>query len=73
MAVRIILGQIVLQLWCWFGASGLLFISCGSSAGKDYTAVSCFLSFICFVPFVGGLGYFLHADYTDAENEGLLY
>ena len=74
----VILGQIVLLSWVSFGVSPLFFIvylfsEGSSSVGNDYTAVSCFLSFLCLVPFVGGLGYFLYVSYTDAKEKGLLY
>ena len=74
----VILGQIVLLSWVSFGVSPLFFIvylfsEGSSSVGNDYTAVSCFLSFLCLVPFVGGLGYFIHAAYTDAKEKGMLY
>lgn len=73
MMILIILGQAILLVTALFGASGLLWFTDGTPAVKEYTVFTFRLISICTVFFVGGLGYFLHAAYTDAKNNGLLY
>lgn len=73
MLILIILGQIILMLNTLFLASGLIYFTDGDVKIKENIAFTGTLSFICITLFACGLGYFIHAAYTDAQNEGLLY
>jgi len=73
MLILIILGHAVLLANTVLGASGIIWFTDGDPHVKEYTVFTFRLIFVCTVVFGGGLGYFLHAAYTDAENEGLLY
>ena len=73
MLILIILGQAVLLATALFAASGLLWFTDGNPHVKEYTVFTFRLIFVCTVLFGGGLGYFIHAAYEDAENYGLLY
>ena len=54
-----------------FLASGFVYFTDGDVNVKGDIAFTGTLSFICITLFA--FGYFLHAAYKDAENEGLLY
>jgi hypothetical protein len=73
MLILIILGQIILMLNALFLASGLIYFTDGDVKIKESIAFTSTLSFICITLFACAFGYFLHAAYTDAQNEGLLY
>ena len=73
MLILIILGQAVLLATAVFGASGIIWFTDGDPHVKEYTVFTFRLTFVCTVVFGGGLGYFINAAYTDAENKGLLY
>ncbi len=73
MLILIILGQIILMLNALFLASGLIYFTDGDVKIKENIAFTSTLSFICITLFACAFGYFLHAAYTDAQNEGLLY
>ena len=73
MLILTILGQIILMLDALFLASGLIYFTDGDVKIKENIAFTGTLSFICITLFACAFGYFLHAAYTDAEHEGLLY
>ena len=66
-------GQIILMLNALFLASGFVCFTDGDVKVKEEIAFTGTLSFICITLFAFGFGYFIHAAYKDAENEGLLY
>lgn len=55
------------------GASGIIWFTDGDPHVKEYTAFTFQLIFVCAVIFIGGLSYFTHAAYKDAQENGLLY
>ena len=71
--ILIILGQAVLLATAVFGASGIIWFTDGDPHVKEYTAFTFQLIFVCAVIFIGGLSYFTHAAYKDAQENGLLY
>ena len=73
MLILIILGQAILMLNALFLASGFVYFTDGDVKVKENIAFTGTLSFICITLFAFGFGYFIHAAYKDAENEGLLY
>ena len=73
MLILIILGQAVLLVTAVYGASGIIWFTDGDPHVKEYTVFSVRLILVCTVVFVGGLCYFTHAAYKDAEEKGLLY
>ena len=73
MVVLIFLAQIVLLLHAMLLRIGFPYFTDGDVKVKENIAFTGTLSFICITLFACAFGYFLHAAYTDAENEGLLY
>ena len=71
MLILIILGQAVLLATAMYGASGIIWFTDGTPPVGKYTVFTFCLIFVCAVVFVGGLGYFIRAAYTGAEEDGL--
>ena len=69
--ILILLGQAVLRFTTLIGASGIIWFTDGTPEVKEYMTSSIVLIAIGIVLFGGGLHYFIHAAYTDAENDGL--
>ena len=73
MLILIILGQIVLMRHALLGASGFIDLGGHRDAAIRFNAFTGFWSFICITLYACSFVYFIHAAYTDAETEGLLY
>ena len=71
MLILIILEQAVLRFTTLIGASGIIWFTDGTPPVKEAITYSIILIVIGIVLFGGGLGYFIHAAYTDAEEQGL--
>ena len=71
MLILIILGQAVLRFTTLIGASGIIWFTDGTPEVKEYMTSSIVLIAIGIVLFGGGLLYFIHAAYMDAEENGL--
>ncbi|MBR4768069.1 MAG: sel1 repeat family protein [Lachnospiraceae bacterium] len=71
MLILIILGQAVLRFNTLVDASGIIWFTDGTPKVKEAITYSIILIVIGIVLFGGGLGYFIHAAYTDAEEQGL--
>ena len=73
MVVLIFLAQIILLFNALLLRIGFPYFTDGDVKVKENIAFTSTLSFICITLFACAFGYFIHAAYTDAENEGLLY
>ena len=71
MLILMILGQAVLRFNTLVDASGIIWFTDGTPPVKEAITYSIILIVIGIVLFGGGLGYFIHAAYTDAEEQGL--
>ncbi len=71
MLILMILGQAVLRFNTLVDASGIIWFTDGTPPVKEAITYSIILIVIGIVLFGGGLGYFIHAAYTDAEENGL--
>ena len=71
MLILMILGQAVLRFNTLVDASGIIWFTDGTPPVKVAITYSIILIVIGIVLFGGGLGYFIHAAYTDAEEQGL--
>ena len=71
--VLIFLAQIILLFNALLLRIGFPYFTDGDVKIKENIAFTSTLSFICITLFACAFGYFLHAAYTDAENEGLPY
>ena len=71
MLILILLGQAILRFTTLIGASGIIWFTDGTPEVKEYMTSSIVLIAIGIVLFGGGLHYFIHAAYTDAEEQGL--
>ena len=69
--ILIILGQAVLRFNTLVDASGIIWFTDGTPPVKEAITYSIILIVIGIVLFGGGLGYFIHAAYQDAEEQGL--
>ena len=69
--ILMILGQAILRFTTLIGASGIIWFTDGTPEVKEYMTSSIVLIAIGIVLFGGGLHYFIHAAYTDAEEQGL--
>ena len=67
MLILMILGQAVLRFNTLVDASGIIWFTDGTPPVKEAITYSIILIVIGIVLFGGGLGYFIHAAYTDAE------
>ncbi|MBR6241167.1 MAG: SEL1-like repeat protein [Lentisphaeria bacterium] len=67
--ILMILGQAVLRFNTLVDASGIIWFTDGTPPVKEAITYSIILIVIGIVLFGGGLGYFIHAAYTDAEEE----
>ena len=73
MVVLIFLAQIILLFNALLLRIGFPYFTDGDVKIKENIAFTSTLSFICITLFACAFGYFLHAAYKDAQNEGLLY
>ena len=71
MLILILLGQAFLRFNTLIGASGIIWFTDGTPPVKEAITYSIILIVIGIVLFGGGLGYFIHSAYTDAEDQGL--
>ena len=71
MLILMILGQAVLRFNTLVDASGIIWFTDGTPPVKEAITYSIILIVIGIVLFGGGLGYFIHAAYKDAEENGL--
>ena len=71
--ILILLGQAVLRFNTLVDASGMIWFTDGTPPVKEAITYSIILIVIGIVIFGGGLKYFIHAAYTDAEEGGMLY
>ena len=71
MLILMILGQAVLRFNTLVDASGIIWFTDGTPPVKEAITYSIILIVIGIVLFGGGLHYFIHAAYTDAEEQGL--
>ena len=71
MLILMILGQAVLRFNTLVDASGIIWFTDGTPPVKEAITYSIILIVIGIVLFGGGLGYFIRAAYTDAEEQGL--
>ena len=71
MLILILLGQAVLRFATLVNASGIIWFTDGTPKVKEAITTSIILIVIGIVLFGGGLRYFIHAAYKDAEENGL--
>jgi hypothetical protein len=71
MLILILLGQAVLRFNTLLDASGIIWFTDGDVPIKEAITASIILILIGIVLFGGGLGYFIHVAYMDAEEDGL--